>query len=155
MTATCPVDNKKNDKRRTLKNAVHPLTITITQKHVERAKCESEGECVIAQALADQYPDHVVFFSVGATCTKIVSPSQILRYTTPNRLKNSLQLFDKTKHWDLPPGQYTLLPYTGAKYRWDKKKKKKDAVGGKQDVFRGHPAVPTRRVTTVRQLIAA
>ncbi len=153
---TCPVMPKaSHDLRGKVINASRPLTLIITLLHVQRAECGNPAECVIAQALSDHYGEFLASFQVGSHCTKIMAGGKIIRYATPTRLSKSLRLFDKTGKWELPPGQYTLLPYTGGKYRWDKKKKKKDAIGGKQDVFRGHPAVPTRRVKTATQMLAA
>ncbi len=142
------------DLRGMVKNATVAVSLLITYLHQRRAVCGNPAECVVAQALHEHFGDLMEFAEVGSTTTKIKVGNIIWRYKTPNRLGRALLVFDKTGKWELPPGQYTLLPYTAATYRWDKKKKKKDAVGGKQDMFRGR-AVPTRRVMSVKQMLAA
>ena len=142
------------DKRYETVDADHALTLTITQLHVDRAICKDGGQCVIAQALFDHFGPHVDGFSVGSNITKIYNGTRCVRYSTPSKLAKSLRLYDETKHWSLPPGQYTLLPLAksyrrGA--RWDKIKHS----GGKQDKFRGTVKAPTRHAMTVCQIRAA
>lgn len=135
-----------------VRNAVNPLVLTITEKHVKKAACRSPGTCVIAQALADSnlgdVADEIV---VGARCTKVRIGKRVLRYTTPSRLRRALILFDDTEGhvWHLPPGQYTLLPYDGGKNRWSKARRK----GGTQSKFKGIRKTPSRKTPNYRTML--
>ena len=141
-----------SDQRRKLYNADRPMTLTITQEHIDSAKPRCPSTCVVAQALrASPLGGFFDGFQVGASCTKIYTKGVIWRYKTPYKLSNALKLFDKTKKWYLPPGEYTLLPYKGAQRRWETARRQ----GGRQDKFRGVISAPTRFVTSVTTLCKA
>lgn len=141
--------SRPQDLRKTVVNADRPLTLLITEEHIKSAKCKDPTKCVIAQALhCSSIGQLAEEFQVGATCTKIVLGSQILRYATPYKLRNALRTFDKTGQWHLPPGEYTLNPYKGGSRRWETAKRE----GGKQDVFAGRVSAPTRRVKSIATL---
>lgn len=146
-----------NDLRPIVKDSDEHFTITITEEHVRRATCQDPGNCVIAQALKDHFRPLTFEFQVGSNITKIHAGNVIIRFSTPGKLAKALVLFDKTKKWHLPPGQYTLLPLAksyrrGA--RWNKLKPKAKRSGGKQDAWAGY-TVPSRRTKSVTQLCAA
>src|SRR4051812_41236665 len=96
--------------RRKLEDAKKPLTFKINHKHVALAKCGDPNNCVVAQAINDALGDYFDGVEVGSSVTKVYSPDKVLRYATPNKLKRAIPHFDKTKQWDLPPGEYSLLP---------------------------------------------
>jgi len=137
------------DKRKTIKNATKPMTITIDRLHIKKAKCGDPAACVVAQALTDRFGDLFTGCEVGSNVTKIVTETQVIRYSTPNALRRAIPIFDKTGQWELPPGDYTLMPYKPRPRRWEKAKRN----GGKQSVFKGR-AVPSRRVKRVEALCA-
>lgn len=135
--------------RREIKDAKKPLTFKISPKHVVVAKCGDPNNCVVAQAINDALGDYFDGVEVGSSVTKVFSPGKVVRYATPNKLKRAIPHFDITKQWDLPPGEYSLLPppasmRIGARpNRWKKKSVKKTTAG--RDMFKGR-ALPTRRV---------
>lgn len=147
-----------------VQNAEKALPFIITADHIKKAKCKDPSKCVIAQAL-DDIPivgETAEDIQVGTTCTKIrMKTGIVIRYTTPPKLGRAVRHFDETKEWNLPPGNYTLRPYTGGTYRWDvkeKRKKEKEAAGeakGVQSVFnKGKPArrTPTRKVKSLASM---
>lgn len=139
------------DERKVMVDAKEALTLTITQKHIDRAKCSDPGECVIAQALESHCAGLSDGFQVGSNITKIIVGKKIVRYRTPSKLANALRTFDVTGDWHLPPGQYTLLPFVRPANRWHKARRH----GGKQDVFRDRISAPTRRTLSCATLRAA
>ena len=146
--------NQTTDKRRKVIDADQALTLKITGAHVKRAKCGDARMCVIAQALQDHFGPMVDGFQVGSNITKVYSGDRIIRYSTPGKLARSLRLFDQTRQWHLPPGEYTLKPLA-ASYRRGARWEKMWRTGSRpQDKFRGTPVAPTRRALTVRQLRA-
>ena len=134
-----------------------PLNFIITPAHHKAALesasggCSCPTECVIAQALDQAIPGGFSKVEVGARITKITCEATmtIVRYSTPAVLKSALQLFDKTKQWDLPPGTYKLYPLDKSlrmdtkRSRWHTKKKEKTGV---KSSFRCR-AIPTRRIS--------
>ena len=135
-----------------VRNAENPLSLRITQAHVKRATCRSHSECVIAQALSDSalgdVADNIV---VGSRCTKVQIGDRIVRYKTPYALGKALKEYDENGNWDLPPGNYELLPYDGATNRWNSAKRN----GGKQSTFSGSTRkTPTRKTISIRQMAA-
>jgi hypothetical protein len=150
-----------------LKDADRPLTFVMRESHVLWARRKNEGECAVALALADAQPT-ATHLSVGHYITKVLFDSGVcIRYHTPLRLREALKHFDQTGLWDLPPGEYSLLPprethrlmenqseARRAKLRqsWDKLTQKvktsgPNGVGVHQ--HKGKP-VPARHITIVR-----
>jgi hypothetical protein len=131
-------------------DASKPLCFKIKEDHVVVARCSDPSKCVIAQALNDALGDFFEGVEVGMTVVKIYTAGKETRYSTPNKLRRAIPVFDKTGQWNLPPGEYTLLPPSptvrlGARPgRWKVKHKKKTKPG--RDMFRGR-ALPTRRIS--------
>jgi hypothetical protein len=149
MVAKHPRGAKAEDRRKEKVNANRTLTLTITAKHIKEATCKDASKCVIALAIGDsEVGQFAEGFAVGSNCTKIIIGDKVLRYKTPYKLAAALKHFDITGKWDLPEGTYTLLPYVGATRRWESARR----LGGKQDVFRGRIAAPTRYVPRIGAL---
>jgi hypothetical protein len=146
--------NQATDKRREVIDADEGLTLKVTPAHVKRAKCGDPGQCVVAQALRDHFGPMVDGFQVGSNITKVYSGDRIIRYSTPGKLARSLRLFDRTRQWHLPPGEYTLKPLAVSYRRGARWEKMRRTGTRPQDKFRGTPMAPTRRALTVRQLRA-
>ena len=137
-------------KNRVWEDAKKPFTFVITPGHVENAKCGRPDECVVAQALLDSPLGPLLEGAeVGMVATKVYTGERVLRFNTPNKLRRAIPVFDITGYWQLPPGEYTLLPYKKRPRRWEKAKRR----GGVQDIFRGR-AMPSRRVLKINQLCA-
>lgn len=155
----------KTDKRKTVEDAVKPITITITQRHVEVAKCGDAGACVVAQACLDVWGQVLEAIQVGTHIIKLVFPTKIIRYVTPSPISRALPVFDKTGLWSLPPGQYTLLVPTGCESKgfrgpraggwvnYPPKGLRKTNGDGKRDTFTAR-AIPTRRTMKVNTMCA-
>lgn len=88
-------------------DAGRPLSFVITAAHIRRAKRRNPCECVVAQALKDKLGP-LVKISVGAATTKVYTGKKVVRYRTPDALRNALQRFDIHGKWDLDPGAYRL-----------------------------------------------
>jgi hypothetical protein len=131
-------------------DATDPLPFVITTEHIKNAKCKDPTKCVIAQALGARFGQFFLGMEVGMTITKIQTPGMVTRFATPSKLRRQMLVFDKTGQWDLPPGEYTLLPPTGTKKlggnnRWQHKKKERTGVQSKYKAR----ALPSRRVTRI------
>ena len=94
-----------------LKEPRKALKFEIQQKHCEIAKRNNACQCVIAQAFIDKYGNLLLEIQVLSTITVLIwSGGHAERYQTPPKLRVALREFDKTGKWDLPHGQYSLLP---------------------------------------------
>jgi hypothetical protein len=137
-------------KTRVREDAKKPLTFVITPEHIKTATCGSAGNCVVAQALKDcDIGQFLEGMEVGSNVTKIYTNNKVVVYTTPHALKRAIPVFDRTGEWNLPVGEYTLLPHQPRPRRWEKAKRH----GGVQSMFRGR-AVPSRRVMRIEALCA-
>ncbi len=141
---------KKTNRRRRKENAKKPITITITPSHVRKAKCGDPAACVVAQALLDTFGDLFEGCEIGARVIRIITETKVVRYSTPHKLTKAIPVFDDTKRWNLPPGEYTLMPYKSRPRRWEKAKRR----GGTQSTFIGRK-VPSRRLTHINKLCEA
>lgn len=138
-------------KRRIVKDAKKPLTFRITLDHVAKAKCNNPNECVVAQGLKAALGDFFMEVYVGGSIIKIVTEHEVLRFSTPNVLRDALIAFDEKKGWRLPPGEYTIRPPSktnrlgggGRGSRWAKKGSGKGKPG--RTIFQGKK-LPTRHV---------
>lgn len=137
------------DKRRTPKDATIPVTCKITRAHVAVAKCGKPADCVVAQALRATFGDLLQAAEVGTSITKIITPTEIIRYGTPAILRSAIRTYDKTGNWNLGVGEFTLLvpaptsKLGGRPNRWDKHRHTVKRSG--RDMFKAR-ALPTRRV---------
>lgn len=141
--------------KRTVKDATRPITFTIDRSHAKAATCRDPEACVIARALSATFGDLFQGVHVGATVTKVFNEGRVIRYATPSSLRKGLLHFDETGEWDLPDGEYKLLPPSptmrlGARpNRWKRVHEKKTSPG--RDAFRGR-AMPSRKVMRVETL---
>lgn len=88
-----------------------PLKFVITEKHCKNAERNNACECVIAKAFMDEYKNKLLEVQVLATVTCLVwSGGAFHRYQTPNILREALRDFDRTGQWNLPAGEYMLMP---------------------------------------------
>jgi len=147
----------KDSEGRVVEDAVFPLNFTITPAHVRKALCKNPAQCVIAQAVRAKYGFQFEKILVGGSIIKVFMKDKVLRFATPRALRKALRQFDKTGLWDLPPGDYTLLPPSPSarliscggirKSRWVNHRKGTDGTG--RDGFRGHE-LPSRWVEGLR-----
>lgn len=128
-------------------NATKPIEITITPSHIKKAKCGDPAACVVAQALMDRFGDLFDGCEVGTTVTRIITATQVIRYSTPHQLKRAIPVFDRTGQWELPPGNYILGIPKPRPRRWEKAKRQ----GGVQSTFKAR-AVPSRRLSRINEL---
>ena len=97
----------------------------------------------------DRLGDFFTGIEVGSTVTKVYTDDKVVRYSTPGKLRSAIVVFDKTKEWPLPPGEYRLnvLAPThrsgGRKSRWEKHRNPTPSSG--RDMFKAR-ALPSRRV---------
>ena len=135
-------------------NATDTFTFVLTPRHVELATCRDKSKCVVAQAFKHLLGSVLDNVQVGPTVTILTfhAPSDELpriamRYNTPAILSRAVLHYDRTLNssgkgeWDLPPGQYTLLPYQKRPRRWEQAKRN----GGVQSVFKAR-SLPLREV---------
>lgn len=140
-------------KKLTAQDATKPLTFKIAAAHVNGAQCKDPNNCVVAQAVRAALGDFFESIEVGITVTKIYTNGRILRYATPHALRRAIPIFDETKRWELPHGEYTLNTVPpqaklGARgNRWGRKSKTKTAPG--KDVMKPRK-LPTRTVSKCR-----
>jgi len=147
----------RNSKIRTVIDAKKPLKVVITEEHQKCAKPGDPAHCVVALALNDAFGDIFDGAEVGSSITKVYTSNRIIRYATPASLKKNIPVFDKTGKWQLPSGEYILLPVpTTAKLgargnRWRTYRHKTRRTG--RAMFKAR-ALPTRRVMRVETLAA-
>jgi hypothetical protein len=163
--------NDDEDKRYVPEDSKKNITITITAEHIALARCGDAGACVVAQACLDHWGQVVEKVCVGTHVTKVYfagtpgSKGRVVRFQTPSMIRRHIPVFDRTRQWGLPEGQYTLLKPTyeklgprppGKDGGWDKVPAPHLRVkhgDGRRDVH-GDRALPTRKtykvvVTTV------
>lgn len=96
---------------RTVSEPKRAYRFEILPKHVAAAKPNDACHCVIAQALMEKNKASLLEAQVFSTVTSLHwSGGKVQRYKTPDKLKEALREFDKTKQWNLPPGVYKLEP---------------------------------------------
>ncbi len=147
----------KPKKKRVVKESKTGLEINITREHCNIAKRRSSTECVIAQALADQFGEAAERFQVGARVTKIFFPDTVIKFSTPPVLRNGLRTFDNTGRWELPLGSFRLLPLTksltreakAAKNALDRDPNRKRPMDGSRVAARRIRSLPTRDSKTL------
>lgn len=106
MPLVAPVAVKQTPRK--LVDSTKPLIFRITAAHVAKAKCQNPNECVVAQAINDQLVDQLERIDVGTSIIKITTETKVYRYATPSRLRDCIKVFDRTKMWNLPLGEYRL-----------------------------------------------
>lgn len=89
-------------------DAVRSLVFEISATDVSTAKRYDKEHCVVANALS-HFPG-VESVSVGATVIHIKTAKGIIRYRTPNVLRDALMSFDASGEWNIPTGVYTIYP---------------------------------------------
>lgn len=135
--------------RRVPVDAQKPLSFKITRASIVLAKCKDPTKCVVAQAMMALFGDIFDGIEVGSSITKLYIPGKEIRYSTPSSLKRAIVIFDNTGLWNLPEGEYTLLPpsktmrLNARPNRWNKVSVTKTAKG--RDMFR-------RRALSSRQV---
>jgi hypothetical protein len=148
--------NIPSKSRRVAVDSTKPLTFKITKAFMALAKCKDPSNCVVALAVMALLGDFFDGIEVGTNITKIYTPGKETRYSTPSSLRNAIRVFDRTGSWNLPEGEYTLLPVPpsdrlGARpNRWDRVS---GTINGRQGrtMFKAR-ALPTRRVIRASSL---
>jgi hypothetical protein len=139
-------------KNRVQEDAIRPLTLKILPHHSETAECSDASKCVVGQALREcPIGQFLQGWEVGSSVTKIYTGDKVIRYTTPHSLHKQIPVFDTTGKWDLPPGEYTLLPFNPN--RKSRHRKIKGNKGGTLNMFKAR-ALPSRRVMRIEKLAA-
>jgi hypothetical protein len=144
--------------RRIAVDATRPLTFKITKAFIALAKCKDPSQCVVAQAVMALLGDFFDGIEVGTNITKLYTPSKETRYSTPSSLRNAIRVWDKTGKWNLPEGEYTLLPVPpsdrlGARpNRFNRESVTSNGRKGRS-MFKAR-ALPTRRVIRASTLRA-
>lgn len=113
------------------------LAFEIRQCHIDTAVPGDKDNCVIVRALEDRFGPIIEKAVIGSNVSKIYTPGQITKFRTPSAIKKAIPVFDATKKWELPVGEYELLPYHPVK--------RKTGGGRKQGhgTFQGR-TLPTR-----------
>lgn len=95
-------------------DADEDLQFSITEEDVRSATCKDPGDCVVARSIIRAFAEkglknYLIEVEVGSRTTRIFSPGRMTRFKTPTVLRNGLNRFDTTGHWNLPPGDYVLM----------------------------------------------
>lgn len=135
--------------QRVVVNATKDLDFKIGETHVALAGCGDPTKCVVAQALWDCLGDFFQGLQVGSNVTKIITSDKVIRYKTPAPIRKAIPFYDKTGKWDLPAGEYTLLPFIQRPPRRKDDKKRKKQRG--MFVPRSIPSRRVMRVEVVKQ----
>lgn len=102
---------KARPKRSKARDATKPLVFEILPEHVEAAVCKDPEQCVVAQSVRASFGDLFDSIEVGASFTKVTRADGVkVRYQTGAALRKALVNFDLTGQWNLPAGEYRLLP---------------------------------------------
>lgn len=96
-------------------DAAESISFEITQRDISscEAKRKDPGKCIIAQGIRHSLPQVVnVMVCASVTILTVCKSEKTLklRYRTSAELRNGLNKWDVGMDWDLPPGEYTLLP---------------------------------------------
>lgn len=150
---------KKTETRKPVVDANESLVFTITEEDVKNAECKNSQKCVVAVAVKRKLGVFFEIIEVGPTVTKVVTRSEVIRFSTPTPLRRAIGVFDpsleKTGHkeWPLPAGDYELLPlYKSRRKAANRQHKIKGDRNGKKVVFAGR-RVPIRKVTRADLLV--
>lgn len=114
------VKNVKNNARHYVADDVteadRPLKFGITPSSIAEAVCGDPARCVVARGVTESLElfGNLTMFEgiwVGPKVTKIfLSGEKVIKYSTPSILCVALKNFDETGNWNLPIGEYMLLP---------------------------------------------
>jgi hypothetical protein len=144
--------------RLTIREPRKPLKFRITAKHIKKAVRKDPCNCVIAQALADT--QRVQSCEVNACITTVIVRGGAERYQTPPDMRKGLENWDNGGDWDLPPGEYALLPVPPSQTKKAiREAARKRRANGDPNMFHDRSIYPRRkqnlspRAITHRQLM--
>lgn len=141
---------------RRIRDATEPFCFNILQTHIDSAKCMDPRKCAVSNAIMDAHKDAMAV-ETGTTVVKIITKKEIIRYKTPASLSRAVIIFDHTKFWPLPEGDYTLKPLCASQTQKGRKERAKREVRRRTeqvDTFRNRNT-PTRRLTRPESLVGA